>query len=114
MHSRSNVRDCTWNRAQRGAPPAAKRCSMKPSVHPTSVEVQVPKGEFIVSKTDPTGRITYVNRTFMQVANFREADLLGRQHNIIRHPDMPRGVFKLLSDTLKGGSEFFGFVKNMT
>jgi PAS domain S-box-containing protein len=86
---------------------------MKPDIHPTSVEVQVPRGVFIVSKTDLTGRITYVNRTFMQVANYTEAELLGKQHNIIRHPDMPRGVFKLLWDTLKKGDEFFGFVKNL-
>jgi PAS domain S-box-containing protein len=87
---------------------------MKPKITPTSREVLVPQGGFIVSKTDLSGRITYVNRTFMQVADYTETQLLHEQHNVIRHPDMPRGVFRFLWDTLKAGGEFFGYVKNMT
>lgn len=68
----------------------------------------------IISKTDPAGRITYANRTFMRISNFSERDLLGVQHNIVRHPDMPRGTYRLMWDTLKAGEEFFAFVKNMT
>lgn len=68
----------------------------------------------IISKTDPTGRITYANRTFMRISNFAERDLLGVQHNIVRHPDMPRGAYQLMWDTLKSGEEFFALVKNMT
>lgn len=86
---------------------------MKPEIHPTNVEVQVPRGVFIVSKTDLTGRITYVNRTFMQVANYSEAELLGKQHNIIRHPDMPRAVFQGMWDTIQAGRECFAYVKNL-
>jgi PAS domain S-box-containing protein len=59
------------------------------------------------------GRITYANRTFCQVAGYSEADLLGQPHSIIRHPDMPRAVFKLLWDTLFEGREIFAYVKNM-
>ncbi len=69
--------------------------------------------DFIVSKTDVKGRITYANRIFMKMAQYPEADLLDIQHNIIRHPDMPRGVFKFLWDTIKQKKEFFGFVKNL-
>jgi len=87
---------------------------MKLKIAPTQREVFLEPGEVIVSKTDLTGRITYANRAFMRLADFSEPELLGTQHNIVRHPDMPRGAFKLLWDTLKGGREFFGYVKNMT
>lgn len=87
---------------------------VKLNIAPTSQEVSWRDDEIIVSKTDLTGRITYVNRTFMRVANFSEDQVLGKQHNIVRHPDMPRGAFKLLWDTLKQGREFFGYVKNIT
>lgn len=53
-------------------------------------EVTFEPGTIIVSKTDPTGKITYVNRPFLTVSGFSEAELLGKPHSIIRHPDMPR------------------------
>ena len=87
---------------------------MKLKITPTQREVFLNPDEVIVSKTDLTGRITYVNRAFMSVADFSEPEVLGEQHNIVRHPDMPRGAFKLLWDTLKQKREFFGYVKNMT
>nr|WP_241737576.1 PAS domain-containing protein [Neptunicella marina] len=68
----------------------------------------------IISKTDLQGKIKYANRTFMRVSDFSEKELLGKDHNVIRHPDMPRGVFYGLWKTLKSGKEFFGFVKNRT
>lgn len=69
--------------------------------------------DFIVSKTDLKGRITYGNRIFMEFSGYTERELLGAQHNIIRHPDMPRGVFRLLWDTIQSGQECFAYVKNM-
>jgi aerotaxis receptor len=87
---------------------------MKQKITPTGQEAPWDGHSVIVSKTDLTGRITYVNRTFMRVSNFSEAQVLGVQHNLVRHPDMPRGAFKLLWNTLKEGREFFGFVKNMS
>jgi PAS domain S-box-containing protein len=87
---------------------------MKTRITPRNHEIVMQDGEFIVSKTDPSGRITYCNRTFMKVSGFSERELLNVQHNIIRHPDMPRGVFRFLWQTLEQGQEFFGFVKNMT
>lgn len=86
---------------------------MKPKITPIDNEVSLSDDEFIVSKTDTKGIITYVNRTFMSISGYSEPELLGIQHNIIRHPDMPRGAFKLLWNTLQGGNEFFGYVKNM-
>ncbi|MBV1776770.1 PAS domain-containing protein [Burkholderiaceae bacterium DAT-1] len=69
--------------------------------------------DFIISKTDAKGRLVYANQTFIEFSGFSEAELLGQQHNIVRHPDMPRGVFKLLWDTLTQGKEIFAYVKNM-
>lgn len=71
------------------------------------------ESDFIVSKTDPTGRIIYGNEIFIEFSGYSEEELLGTQHNIIRHPDMPRGVFKFLWDTIATGKEVFAYVKNM-
>ena len=70
------------------------------------------KDDFIVSKTDKKGRITYCNEIFMDMAGASEKDLLGKPHNIVRHPDMPRAVFKLLWDRVQNGEEIFAYVKN--
>lgn len=87
---------------------------MKPKITPNQNEKRLADQDFIVSKTDSGGRITYANRIFMDIAGYPEHELLGQQHNIIRHPDMPRGVFRFMWNTLKSGQEFFGFVKNMS
>jgi len=68
--------------------------------------------DFLVSKTDLKGRITYGNRIFIEYSGYSEEELLGKQHNIVRHPDMPRGVFKFLWDTLESRKECFAYVKN--
>jgi len=86
---------------------------MKLKIIPNNNERRLGDNDFIVSKTDARGRITYANRIFMEIAGFCEAELLGVQHNIIRHPDMPRGVFRFMWDTIKAGDEFFGFAKNL-
>lgn len=83
------------------------------TIKPTSVEKVMRENDFIVSKTDLKGRITYGNRIFIEFSGYSEKELLGAQHNIIRHPDMPRAVFKLLWDTIQGGQECFAYVKNM-
>jgi PAS domain S-box-containing protein len=69
--------------------------------------------ELIVSKTDLKGVITYANEVFCQMAAMTEAELIGQPHNIIRHPDMPRCVFKLLWDTLAVREEVFAYVVNL-
>lgn len=80
---------------------------------PTGVERFFSEDEIIVSKTDLKGHITYANRTFLNIAGYTEEEVLGKPHNIIRHPDMPRCVFKLLWDTLAARQEIFAYVKNM-
>ena len=81
---------------------------------PTNKERVMRADDFIVSKTDLTGRITYGNRIFIEFSGYSEKELIGTQHNIIRHPDMPRAVFQLLWDTISQGQEIFAYVKNMS
>jgi PAS domain S-box-containing protein len=87
---------------------------MKNKQAPTLHEKLMREEDFIISKTDLKGRITYCNRVFIEFSGYAETELLGAQHNIIRHPDMPRGVFKFLWDTLGAGNECFAYVKNMS
>lgn len=79
-----------------------------------NTEFKLKPDEIIVSKTCPKGKITYANRPFMAISGFAEPQLLTYPHNIIRHQDMPRGVYYLLWKTLQSGNEFFGYVKNLT
>jgi PAS domain S-box-containing protein len=72
------------------------------------------EGDFIVSMTDLKGRITYGNRIFIEFSGYSSNELIGTQHNIIRHPDMPRAVFQLLWDKIQAGNECFAYVKNMS
>lgn len=78
----------------------------------TGVERFFDADEVIVSKTDLKGRITYANRVFQRIAGYTEDELLGAPHSIVRHPDMPRCVFKLLWDTLAAEKEIFAYVVN--
>ena len=80
---------------------------------PTQNERTFGEDEIIVSKTDETGRITYANDIFLKVALYHEHEVLGQPHSLVRHPDMPRCVFKLLWDTIQDGREIFAYVKNM-
>ena len=76
-------------------------------------EVKLNENDFIVSKTNDKGIITYCNEIFMEMAGYGEHELLDKNHNIIRHPDMPKAAFKLCWDLISAGKEFFGFVKNL-
>jgi len=84
-----------------------------PNIKPTQNERFFDDDQIIVSKTDVTGRITYANDVFITTAQYTEEELLGAQHSIVRHPAMPRCVFKLLWDTLAADEEIFAYVKNM-
>ena len=87
---------------------------MKRAITPTTRERVMRENDFIVSKTNPKGIITYGNPIFIEFSGYTEEELLGSQHNIIRHPDMPRSAFKLAWDTIQSGKEFFAYVKNMS
>ncbi|MCP3852543.1 MAG: PAS domain-containing protein [Gammaproteobacteria bacterium] len=87
---------------------------MKYKIQPINKEKQLRDSDFIVSKTDLKGRITYANKIFIEFSGYPQNDLINTQHNIIRHPDMPRAVFDLLWKALASGKEFNGYVKNMS
>ncbi len=87
--------------------------AMKGKAVPNSREKRMRENDFIVSKTDTKGRITYGNEIFIEFSGYSEEELLGTQHNVIRHPDMPRGVFKFLWDNISRGNEVFAYVKNL-
>ncbi|PCJ31981.1 MAG: aerotaxis receptor Aer [Gammaproteobacteria bacterium] len=71
------------------------------------------ENDFIVSRTDVKGRISYGNEIFIRFSGFEEEDLIGQPHNIIRHPDMPRAVYRFMWQRLQAKQEFFGIVKNL-
>lgn len=71
------------------------------------------ENDLIVSRTDGRGILQYVNKTFLNISGFALPELLGKPHSVIRHPDMPRCVFKLLWETISSGQEIFAYVKNL-
>lgn len=85
---------------------------MRTGQHLTGIERHFSADDVIVTKTDLKGRITYVNRVFLDIASLSLDEALGAPHSIIRHPAMPRCVFKLLWDTVEAGREIFAFVIN--
>lgn len=85
----------------------------RPTIAPTGVERFLPDNGMIVSKTDTRGIITYANRLFRDVSSYANPEIIGKPHNIVRHPDMPRCVFKLLWDRIGSGQEVFAYVVNL-
>jgi len=65
------------------------------------LETEVPEDELIVSRTDFTGKITYVNETFAEISGYTPEELIGQPHNVIRHPDMPQSAFADLWATVE-------------
>lgn len=76
-------------------------------------ETEVPEDQLIVSRTDLNGIITYVNDTFINISGFSESELIGKNHNIVRHPDMPKSAFIDLWETIKKEKKWNGNVKNI-
>ena len=85
---------------------------MKINLPVTQKEIELKEGASIVSKTDLKGAITYINREFLEISGFSESELVGKNHNIIRHPDMPSAAFEDLWRTVKAGKPWNGMVKN--
>ncbi|MDP2824829.1 MAG: MCP four helix bundle domain-containing protein, partial [Sulfuritalea sp.] len=87
---------------------------MRSNLPVTQNEVHLTDATLIVSKTDLQGRITYINKDFLDISGFSESELMGQPHNIVRHPDMPVEAFEDLWRTLKEGRPWTGYVKNRT
>ena len=79
----------------------------------TESETPYPDGKLIVSTTDPSGVITHVNQSFVEMSGYGEDELIGAPHSILRHPDMPSAAFRDLWDTVNRGEKWQGFVKNL-
>ncbi len=77
-------------------------------------ELTFGENDFIVSKTDLNGKITYCNALFITMSGYPELELIDQPHNILRHPEMPAVVFKLLWSRIREGQEIFAYVKNKT
>ena len=81
---------------------------------PNNQEKNFHDDEIIVSKTDTKGKITYGNEVFIKMSGYSEKELLNAPHSILRHPDMPKAIFKLLWDTIKSKNEINAYVKNLS
>jgi aerotaxis receptor len=85
---------------------------MKVNLPVTQVEKPFPKGKYLVSKTDLKGAVTYANDAFVELSGFNREELIGKNHNLVRHPDMPPQAFEDLWRTVKAGLPWRGVVKN--
>ena len=85
---------------------------MKVNMPVTGVEHPYPRGKILVSKTDLKGIITYANEAFIEISGFSKQELYGKNHNVVRHPDMPPAAFEDLWSTVKAGRPWRGLVKN--
>jgi len=82
---------------------------------PTPLDIEIPLDpkRYIVSETDEKGKITFCNDYFIEVSGYSNEELIGKPHNIVRHPDMPKVVFKLLWETISAGKNINALVKNL-
>ncbi|MBI5132906.1 MAG: PAS domain-containing protein [Rhodopseudomonas palustris] len=85
----------------------------RPPIKPTGIECPFDENELIVSKTNLKGHITYANDVFMRLSKYPRNEVIGAPHSMIRHPDMPRTIFKLLWDAIQAKREIFAYVVNM-
>jgi PAS domain S-box-containing protein len=82
--------------------------------YPTKNEIKLSSHKYIVSKTDARGKILYANDYFSEVCGYKEYELVGAPHSIVRHPDMPKAVFHLLWEHIQHGQNISAVVKNLT
>ena len=80
---------------------------------PTDVEHEVTSVDMIVSKADEKGNITYTNPIFMKISGYTQGELLDQPHAILRHPDMPKVIFKYLWENIQAGKDVNAYVKNL-
>ena len=83
-------------------------------MHVNNNEILLDETSMLVSETDSKGVIVYADETFVKYSEYTLDELIGKNHNMIRHPDMPRAAFKELWSTVKNGQTWQGFVKNRT
>lgn len=79
---------------------------------PNGKEIKIGDQQMIVSRTDTKGIIEYANHDFSEISGYALSELVNKPHNIVRHPDMPAAVFKLMWERLKNGQDIYAVVKN--
>ncbi len=82
--------------------------------HPTGKEIKLNSKDMLVSKTDTKGDISYGNDKFVEISGYKESELIGAPHSILRHPDMPQAVFYLMWQSIKNGKNIMAVVKNLS
>ncbi len=82
--------------------------------YPTGKELKLSPRDMLVSKTDARGIITYGNEKFVEISGYKESELIGSEHNILRHPDMPKAIFYLMWDNIKKNRNIMAVVKNIS
>jgi len=80
---------------------------------PLDQEIILDPSKSIMSKTNPKGIIEYANSYFIDISGYEEFELMGQPHNVIRHPDMPKVIFKIMWEELRKGNNMNAFVKNL-
>lgn len=85
---------------------------MRKNLPVNNIEVKVRHDQYLISKTDLKGIIVYANAAFVEISGYTREELIGKPHNLVRHPDMPQEAFQDLWDTLNGGKPWLGLVKN--
>lgn len=81
---------------------------------PTGIENKLPPDKLIVSKTDPSGGIVSVSQTFTEISGYKESELITSAHSLLRHPDMPKVIFKIMWNRLNRGQGVKAVIKNLT
>ena len=81
--------------------------------NPINEQYEISENGVIISQTDKEGNITFVNKKFSEVSGYLRKELIGKPHSIIRHPDMPKAVFKKMWEHLKSGQAYNGVIKNL-
>lgn len=92
---------------------SSKRLTKKDRPKPVDKEILIPEGEILISVTDPKGIITEVNDIFSKIAGYSEEELLGVSHNVIRHPDMPKVMFKIVWEHIMDKENVMAVIKNL-
>jgi PAS domain S-box-containing protein len=81
---------------------------------PSDRETKWDGSKVLLSKTDASGNILYANEAFIDVCGYDDFELMGKPHNFVRHPDMPKVIFKMLWEELKQGNYYCAVIKNMS
>lgn len=93
--------------------PSHKRLTKKDRPNPINEEIIIPENEVLISVTDPKGIITEANEIFAKISGYTVEELIGTSHNVIRHPDMPKTMFKIIWDHIIDKENVMAVVKNL-